>query len=182
MVTYNFTTVANSSDKQIINFVFFSFPSVVQGLQMHTPTSQMSQQQFSMTERISSSASPPVFEQIFRNARFAQGGNALFEGKIRGNPKPTVTWTRKGAPLLESSKFQMRYEEQTGNVSLLINKIGPGDEGEYTCTARNQYGEAICSVYIQPEGKNNSVVVLHLLCICSCQNRTVLLLKTVCGL
>ena len=26
-------------------------------------------------------ASPPVFEQIFRNARFAQGGNALFEGK-----------------------------------------------------------------------------------------------------
>jgi hypothetical protein len=41
-------------------------------------------------------ASPPVFEQIFRNARFAQGGNALFEGKVRGNPKPQVVWTRKG--------------------------------------------------------------------------------------
>ena len=40
--------------------------------------------------------SPPVFEQIFRNARFAQGGNALFEGKVRGNPKPQVVWTRKG--------------------------------------------------------------------------------------
>ncbi|EEB18956.1 conserved hypothetical protein [Pediculus humanus corporis] len=109
-------------------------------------------QQFSVSGRLSMSASPPVFEQIFRNARFAQGGNALFEGKIRGNPKPTVTWTRKGAPLLESNKFKMTYEEQTGNVTLLINKIGPGDEGEYTCTARNQYGEAICSVYIQPEG------------------------------
>lgn len=46
----------------------------------------------------------------------------------------------------------MKYEQQTGNVSLLINNIGPGDEGEYTCLARNQYGEAICSVYIQPEG------------------------------
>lgn len=34
----------------------------------------------------------------------------------------------------------------------MINQIGPGDEGEYTCTARNQYGEAICSVHIQPEG------------------------------
>jgi hypothetical protein len=43
---------------------------------------------------------PPVFEQIFQNARFAQGGNALFEGKVRGNPKPVVSWTRKGAPLI----------------------------------------------------------------------------------
>ena len=41
-------------------------------------------------------ASPPVFEQIFRNARFAQGGNAHFEGKVRGNPTPQIIWTRKG--------------------------------------------------------------------------------------
>jgi hypothetical protein len=46
-----------------------------------------------------SNIAPPVFEQIFRNARFAQGGNALFEGKVRGIPKPVVSWTRKGAPL-----------------------------------------------------------------------------------
>ena len=36
-------------------------------------------------------ASPPVFEQIFRNARFAQGGNALFEGKVAGSPRPQVS-------------------------------------------------------------------------------------------
>ncbi|XP_033606475.1 titin isoform X1 [Cryptotermes secundus] len=101
--------------------------------------------------------SPPIFEQIFRNARFAQGGNALFEGRVRGKPKPVVSWTRKGAPLIESNKYKMKYEEGTGNVSLLINHIGPGDEGEYTCTARNQYGEAICSVYIQPEGAGQLV-------------------------
>lgn len=79
--------------------------------------------------------SPPVFEQIFKNARFAQGGNATFDGRLRGNPKPVVSWTRKGAPLLESSKFRMSYNENTGDVSLLINQIGPGDEGEYTCRA-----------------------------------------------
>ena len=38
-------------------------------------------------------ASPPVFEQIFRNARFAQGGNALFEGKVAGSPRPQVSLT-----------------------------------------------------------------------------------------
>lgn len=54
----------------------------------------------------------------------------------------------------ESNKYRMTYDQQTGNVVLTINQIGPGDEGEYTCSARNQYGEAICSVFIQPEGKN----------------------------
>ena len=42
---------------------------------------------------------PPVFEQIFRNARFAQGGNAFFEGKVTGNPLPELSWTREGRPL-----------------------------------------------------------------------------------
>uniref|UniRef100_A0A182TG18 Ig-like domain-containing protein n=1 Tax=Anopheles melas TaxID=34690 RepID=A0A182TG18_9DIPT len=96
--------------------------------------------------------SPPVFEQIFKNSRFAQGGNALFEGKLKGNPRPEVSWTRKGAPLLDSTKHRLSYNPGTGAVSLMINQIGPGDEGEYTCKARNAVGEAICSVFIQPEG------------------------------
>lgn len=73
---------------------------------MHQPQSQ-------------SDISPPVFEKIFKNARFAQGGNALFEGKLRGNPKPVVSWTRKGAPLLPSNKYQINYNENTGDVSAL---------------------------------------------------------------
>jgi hypothetical protein len=96
-------------------------------------------------------ASPPVFEQIFRNARFAQGGNALFEGKVKGNPKPQVVWTRKGLQMKGNEKHQMIYDENSGKVSLMIKAIGPGDEGEYTCTALNPYGEAICTVYISPE-------------------------------
>ncbi|XP_024080936.1 titin isoform X2 [Cimex lectularius] len=95
---------------------------------------------------------PPIFEKVFSNARFAQGGDALFEGRVTGQPRPVVSWTRKGGPLLDSQKHRLSYEEQTGNVSLCITRIGPGDEGEYTCTARNQFGEATCSVYIQPEG------------------------------
>lgn len=47
----------------------------------------------------------------------------------------------------------MSYNDRTGDVSLLIKHIGPGYEGEYTCNARNHYGEAICSVFIQPEGE-----------------------------
>lgn len=122
-----------------------------------TPSAQLYQQQQAPSYLVQSpgipaDASPPVFEQIFKNSRFAQGGNALFEGKLKGNPRPEVSWTRKGAPLLESAKHKLSYNPSSGLVSLLINQIGPGDEGEYTCKARNAVGEAICSVFIQPEG------------------------------
>lgn len=96
----------------------------------------------------------PIFEKVFQNARFAQGGDALFTGRLVGDPMPRVSWTRKGAPLFESQKYRMSYNEQTGDVSLLIQKIGPEDIGEYTCFAANDFGEAICSVYIQFEGQN----------------------------
>ena len=60
----------------------------------------------------------------------------------------------------------MVYDENTGKVSLMIKSIGPGDEGEYTCTALNPYGEAICTVYISPEAtksvkKSKSGAKLH---------------------
>lgn len=122
-----------------------------QQLQYHHEQ-QYEQQQQQYPVQLTGNFSPPIFEQIFKNTRFAQGGNALFEGKLKGNPKPTVSWTRQGAPLIESEKYSTTYNETTGEVSLLITRIGPGDEGEYTCKAINQYGEAICSVYIQPEG------------------------------
>ncbi|RXG68646.1 Titin, partial [Armadillidium vulgare] len=86
-------------------------------------------------------ASPPVFDQIFRNARFAQGGDALFEGKVTGNPKPTVSWTRKGQKIFHGPKYQVTHDQNTGIVTFQICAIGPGDEGEYVCTASNEYGE-----------------------------------------
>lgn len=57
----------------------------------------------------------------------------------------------------------MLYDEMSGKVSLQINAIGPGDEGEYTCTALNPYGEAICTVYISPEATKQ--VKNEILCI-----------------
>lgn len=122
-----------------------STPAVLQYTPQSTP-----QPQQSATPTIN--YSPPIFEQIFKNARFAQGGNAVFEGRLKGTPMPEVSWTRKGAPLFDSQKYRMTYNQTTGDVTLTINQIGPGDEGEYTCRARNAVGEAICSVFIQPEG------------------------------
>lgn len=53
--------------------------------------------------------------------------------------------------LVDILKFSKTWNTIFLKVSLLIKAIGPGDEGEYTCTALNPYGEAICTVYISPE-------------------------------
>lgn len=84
---------------------------------VHGSENQYSQGGSVYQPQLQSDICPPVFEKIFKNARFAQGGNALFEGKLRANPKPVVTWTRKGAPLLASNKYQINYNENTGDVS-----------------------------------------------------------------
>lgn len=49
--------------------------------------------------------SPPVFQEVFRNSRFALGDNAIFEGRISGWPRPTVTWLRKDLPLPCNTKI-----------------------------------------------------------------------------
>jgi hypothetical protein len=43
----------------------------------------------------------------------------------------------------------MSYDEITGIVTLQINQIGPGDEGEYTCSAKNQYGKSFLQGKLQ---------------------------------
>lgn len=127
-----------------------------QQMQQYQTTQQYQGHQAPSTAMRSASGQrrEPIFEKVFQNARFAQGGDALFTGRLVGDPMPRVSWTRKGAPLYESQKYRMSYNEQTGDVSLLISKIGAEDIGEYTCFAANEFGEAICSVYIQFEGQN----------------------------
>ena len=89
-----------------------------------------------MALNVEGGASPPVFEQIFRNARFAQGGNALFEGKVKGNPRPQVVWTRKGLQMKPNDKHQMIYDENTGTVSphLKESRVWPPTMIERTLT------------------------------------------------
>ena len=57
-----------------------------------------------------------------------------------------------------------KYDEKSGKVTLVIDNLGPGDEGQYECRADNTYlhywGENNnCSHYINPEVKHKSIVL-----------------------
>ena len=41
-----------------------------------------------------------------------------------------------------------KYDEKTGKVTLVIDDLGPGDEGQYECRADNPYGDSTCTIMV----------------------------------
>uniref|UniRef100_A0A665XEX7 ADAMTS like 1 n=1 Tax=Echeneis naucrates TaxID=173247 RepID=A0A665XEX7_ECHNA len=65
-----------------------------------------------------------------------------------GNPEPSLTWTKNGKQLVYNSRVGL---SPTG--SLRIQSPSKGDEGLYTCTARNRLGSASLSSWLQITGE-----------------------------
>ncbi|XP_041841021.1 ADAMTS-like protein 1 isoform X3 [Melanotaenia boesemani] len=72
-----------------------------------------------------------------------------------GDPQPSITWTKNGKQLhFSSSRVGLL---STG--SLRIRSPGKGDEGLYTCTARNRLGSTSLSSWLQvASGKGRTCV------------------------
>ncbi|XP_034240245.1 protein sax-3-like, partial [Thrips palmi] len=88
-----------------------------------------------------------------RSMRVAQGDDALLEcGPPKGQPEPTITWTKDGETLdLDSSK---RFRLADGS-NLAIETVHIADRGIYQCVATNIAGsreskEAHLTVNVKP--------------------------------
>ena len=97
---------------------------------------------------------PPKWNQPFQSSRVQQGCEAVFEGVVSGNPMPSVKWTWRGKPLEEFKGKAGRgkrteHDERTGLVRLIIENLGPGDEGQHECRADNQYGDSTCTILVK---------------------------------
>ena len=81
---------------------------------------------------------------------------------MSGLPAPTVQWTWRGLPLEEVEGREGKgkktwYDEKTGRVVLLIEDLGPGDEGDYQCRADNPYGDSTCTITVS----NIFIIIIH---------------------
>ena len=96
----------------------------------------------------------PNFAEGFKGTRLQQGYDAEFRAVASGNPKPKVSWTKNGESLSSSDKFILSYDLDSGRISLLIRNLGPGDEGTYSCTVSNAYGNTTATLSVNPDGSN----------------------------
>ena len=86
-------------------------------------------------------AGAPEFVQLLRSALTSKGGEAVLRCKVKGEPRPTIQWTKQGKPLELSSRITSEYLED-GSIVLTIRDAVDSDAGEYRCEASNDYGSA----------------------------------------
>ncbi|XP_021053028.1 hemicentin-1 [Mus pahari] len=79
---------------------------------------------------------PPVFKGDYpSNWIEPLGGNVILNCEVKGDPAPTIQWSRKGADIEISHRIR-----QLGNGSLAIYGTVNEDAGDYTCVAANEAG------------------------------------------
>ena len=99
----------------------------------------------------------PSFAEAFKGTRLQQGHDAEFRAVVSGKPQPKVSWAKNGQalpPSMTPDKYIPSYDPQTGQVSLRIKNLGPGDEGTYACTVSNAYGSTTATLSVNPEAQN----------------------------
>ena len=60
----------------------------------------------------------------------------ILECRVRGQPKPTITWTKDGDFIENNDKYQ-QFDQADGYCKLIINYPEPKDSGTYVCLAEN---------------------------------------------
>ena len=72
---------------------------------------------------------------------------ASFQRKVRGNPKPQISWLKQNASLPANK----RIVQSRG--TLMIRDMTPQDGGMYTCKAKNLLGVVTSSATLTVQGK-----------------------------
>ena len=90
-------------------------------------------------------AVPPRVTDELRNLTIAFNSTFTKECYLRGDPQVSVNWTKDGVLFAQ-------------NNMLVIRQATLKDKGNYECTAKNDYGEANFSFWIDVTGKPYIVV------------------------
>ena len=74
-------------------------------------------------------AAAPRFSAPLRSLRLSEGGDALLQASVDGNPRPRVHWLRNGFPLSPSRRFSTSFKGSM--VVLAIQMVFPEDSGRF---------------------------------------------------
>ena len=87
-----------------------------------------------------------------------QGGVAALACRVQGSPPPSLSWFRVHSNLLQpvTSPGPAPGPAPPPRVHalahlLVVEGAGPGDGGQYRCTARNEVGELSVTIHLQVE-------------------------------
>ncbi|XP_028831493.1 obscurin isoform X4 [Denticeps clupeoides] len=84
---------------------------------------------------------PPDFDEILADCTAHLGQTVKLACKVKGSPKPTVTWY-KGGRAVEADPHHIIIEDPDGSCTLILDNMTAEDSGQYMCFARSSAGNA----------------------------------------
>lgn len=86
----------------------------------------------------------PIFLHDIRDVITDEGTPLVIETPFRGNPIPSVSWTKDGNPIEPDARTLITCDG--ARVGLAINEAEPSDAGLYSCKLTNPLGEDVKDV------------------------------------
>jgi len=76
---------------------------------------------------------------LFSDVYHASQNDLILDTKVRGNPRPEISWTKDQIPVVIDDRV-VQIEHLDGICELIINKPTINDNGIYVCTAKSKLG------------------------------------------
>ena len=93
--------------------------------------------------------SPPQVQTKPRATKVAQNGDATFQARLVGNPKPKVTWFHNGVRVRPGPRATASHSGS--NAALRLRGVQSDDSGHYTMLAENAAGCVVSSACLAVE-------------------------------
>uniref|UniRef100_T1IIA6 Muscle M-line assembly protein unc-89 n=1 Tax=Strigamia maritima TaxID=126957 RepID=T1IIA6_STRMM len=90
----------------------------------------------------------PEFGVKIKGCEAFEGFPIKLEGKVKGQPAPTLKWLKDGQELIPDGERIVASMQPDGSFALIVNNAKPEDKGKYTVVATNAQGTAESSADI----------------------------------
>uniref|UniRef100_A0A0N4ZKF6 Obscurin n=1 Tax=Parastrongyloides trichosuri TaxID=131310 RepID=A0A0N4ZKF6_PARTI len=91
--------------------------------------------------KVADNRGPPEFVELIRSCTTEPGADAILTCKVKGEPRPEISWTKDGVKLVESDRIKIEHAKDN-SIKLTIFNATLQDSGEYRCDATNELGAA----------------------------------------
>ncbi|KAJ8407601.1 hypothetical protein AAFF_G00274580 [Aldrovandia affinis] len=106
----------------------------------------------------------PIIATAPRDIIGVEGNDIIFSCEVSAYPMAMIEWRKEGnGVFLPADDSHMAVQARGGPRRfeltgwLQIENVRPGDEGVYTCTARNEFGEVLASARLQVVEKDSEM-------------------------
>jgi hypothetical protein len=95
----------------------------------------------------------PNIEKTLESSIVLEGSRYIFECKAVGTRPFNIKWFKNGVELNDNENYSFNYDDKTGCIVLIINRVTKSENALFSCRVTNELGMAETSAYLKVKGK-----------------------------